>query len=180
MRAAHIVHHIPGRIRLKLQGAQKDRALLQRLEGVLGEIPYVNRVRVNELTGSIILEYDRSRFSDMIDHASLRTQRAEGVTVTIPKVAELGAVFELAQQELQLLSRHSLAAKHLIDLFHQMNLGVKKASGNIVDLRVLLPLCLSVYSLASKKDRPSPLWLTLLIFAFNSFVTLNQPQKESI
>jgi hypothetical protein len=79
VRSAFVVHHIPGRIRFLVQGATDDRLLLGRLELLLGSIHHVHRVEVNELTGSIAIEYERARFSEVIKRASESTERFEQI-----------------------------------------------------------------------------------------------------
>lgn len=180
MRPAHVVHHVPGRIRFKVQRAQREVRLLARLESALSEIPFVHRVQVNASTGSVVIEYDRNRYAEVVERANAATERTERIRLISPEAAQLETAVEFAQQELQSLARHSLTAKELMALLHRINVGIKNASGNVVDLRVLLPLCLSAYSLASDKDKPSPLWVTLLIFSFNAFVSLHPPRPEPL
>ena len=154
MRAAHIVHHVPGRLRFKVPSSQRDVQLLGRLERILSEIPYVHRVGVNTSTGSVVLEYERNRFAEVTERASKATERTERIRLISPDAAELEVAVDFAQQELQLLARHSLTAKELMEFFHRINVGIKRASGNVVDLRVLLPLCLSAYSLRQGQALP--------------------------
>ena len=87
---------------------------------------------------------------------------------------------ESLELEIADFAQHSLSAEHFLTLVRQINTAVKRLTGNVVDLRVLLPLCLWAYSLASDKDKPSPLWATLLIFSFNAFVSLHPPQPAPL
>ena len=67
MRLAHVAHHLPGRIRLKLADVEADAALLEKVERALSAIPAVNRIRVNPITGSFVVEYDPDQYSKMLE-----------------------------------------------------------------------------------------------------------------
>jgi hypothetical protein len=62
-----------------------------------------------------------------------------------------------------------------------LNADVKRATNNAVDLKVLLPLGLAVYSLLKfEAEMATPLWVTLGIFSFNSFVALHPPVRSAV
>jgi hypothetical protein len=60
MQKAQSVHHIPGRLRLKLSGAKGNRHLLDTIRESIQAIPDVTGVEVNPRTGSVLVLY-RSR-----------------------------------------------------------------------------------------------------------------------
>ena len=83
------------------------------------------------------------------------------------------------QREAQFLAQHSDVAKSAVDFVSQIDQALKKANNNTVDLKVLLPLGLAIYSfLELESDIATPLWLTLGIFSFNSFVALHHPGRH--
>ncbi|MDR3212965.1 MAG: cation transporter [Azoarcus sp.] len=64
-----IAHHIPGRIRLKLNADVEDlrrigHAGIKRLDDALDAVPGVRRVHLNKLARSIIVEYDNRAIPD--------------------------------------------------------------------------------------------------------------------
>ena len=178
MRTAHIVHHIPGRIRFKLMGAHGDHHLLEQIRRAISLIPEVNRTDINRITGSIVVEYDAAHYEKMLEHAARATAQHQLVRFVEPEAAGIDAVVRYAQREMRALAHYSMTAKQVMALLHRANLEVKLATGNVIDLRTLLPLCLSAYSLVTDKKKPSPLWVTLLIFSFNAFVSLHPPRQN--
>ena len=53
---------LPGRRRCRIPGMGRDLAAL--LEEKLGQIPYMKKVTANEVSGSLLLEYDKDRDGD--------------------------------------------------------------------------------------------------------------------
>jgi hypothetical protein len=178
MRTAHVVHHIPGRIRFKLLGASGDHHFLEKVQRAISLLPEVNRIDVNRITGSIVVEYDPENYKRMLEQASRATAQHELVRFVTPGVVDIDAALIYAQRELRSLAHDSMTAQHVMNLVQRANVEVKHATGNLLDLRTLLPLCLSAYSLATDKKEPSPLWVTLLIFSFNAFVSLHPPRLK--
>lgn len=62
-RHVDIVHHIPGRIRLRLSPSVVKVAGKMDLDRLMHDIPGVVRARVNAIVGSVVIEYDRDRLS---------------------------------------------------------------------------------------------------------------------
>ncbi len=62
------VHHLPGRLRLKLPALKRNAAYAQALQTSLSTVPGVLAVRANTLTGSLLISYDPVR----VDGASLQ------------------------------------------------------------------------------------------------------------
>lgn len=55
---ARVVHSVPGRARLRVPGAKGDAEALGALQTALEDVPSVCDVRVNPLTGSILVVHD--------------------------------------------------------------------------------------------------------------------------
>lgn len=181
MHTAHVVHHVPGRIRFKIPGTRPDAKLLENIERALGKLPAVQRIKLNLVTGSVVVDYDSAlAFPEMLEQTSRATAKDALIKLEGPEAGEYETAFELAQEEFQSLAQQSITAEHLLRLVTGINAQVKAVTGNLVDLRVLLPLCLSAYSLVTEKDKPSPLWVTLLIFSFNAFVSLHPPRPAPL
>jgi hypothetical protein len=75
MQRAQSVHHIPGRLRLKLSGAKGNRQLLDRIRESIEAMPDVTGVKVNPRTGSVLVLY---RFREPATF--LRDLRERGVS----------------------------------------------------------------------------------------------------
>lgn len=62
------VHHLPGRLRIKLPSLKRNARYAATLQTTLSALPGVRDVRVNTLTGSLLVGYDPTR----MDIASLQ------------------------------------------------------------------------------------------------------------
>ena len=81
---------------------------------------------------------------------------------------------EMLNKEAEFLSSHSHSAKVLFDMLRKFDAGLKNATDNNIDLKVLAPLGLAVYAfLELGFEAATPVWLTLGVFSFNHFVTLH-------
>jgi hypothetical protein len=80
------------------------------------------------------------------------------------------------EAEAEFLSQHSETARIIVDAVKRMDVNIKWATHNTVDLKVLLPLGLAAYSVVEiGLEASTPLWVTLGIFSLNSFVSLHSP-----
>jgi len=176
---AHVVHHIRGRMRVKLAQAKGDLPLLQSIQQSLSPLFGVKRVTINPITGSVLVEYDPSHHIDF--HRYLAAQ-AEGPGLFVlepPQLYEVDDIADKIEGEAEYLAAHSDTARVVVNFVRQFNEGVKKATDNTVDLKVLLPLTLAACSFLNLgAELTTPLWLTLGIFSFNSFLSLHQSDQK--
>lgn len=56
-----IVHHIPGRIRLRVARSGVRLAASIDVQALLHAVPGIHQVRVNPIVGSVVVEYDAKR-----------------------------------------------------------------------------------------------------------------------
>lgn len=174
MHAAKVSHHIKGRMRVKVPAGKRNIAVLNEVSESLCSLPGVRGIQMNAATGSILVEYDHNAHTDfhqtLIGHGT-----TSGVFALAPP--ELSEVDQLAaniQREADFLAAHSETARSIVDACKAVNEGLKRATGNNLDLKVLLPLGLAVWALIEHDPEiATPLWLTLGIFSFNSFVSLH-------
>jgi hypothetical protein len=167
---AYIAHEIEGRIRLKLPDAKRNLDVLETIRKALAGIPGAESVEANPLTGSVLLYYDPSL------NGGFRQQ--------IARFGEETGLFALMQSqpsdvsepvEGNYLAAPSRTAEVIINEVGKVNKHIKYASENTVDLNVLLPMGVAVYSASVIAKRlATPRWLTLAIFSFNSFISLNR------
>jgi hypothetical protein len=168
-RPAQVAHHVRGRIRVRFSGAKGDRRFLESIQQSISPLPGVQSVEISQSTGCIVVHYDQSAHRDF--HQTLIEH---GLALAPPEVSEVDAIAANIEHEAEFLSQHSETARRVVDFVKQIDHGLKCATGNTLDLRVLLPLGLAVYSfLELESDITTPLWVTLGIFSFNSFVSLH-------
>ena len=63
---AHVRHHLPGRLRLKVPAAKGDPAWFQHLQRTLLGLPGLTQVEINPITGSVLLHYDAERHAEFL------------------------------------------------------------------------------------------------------------------
>ena len=176
----HTAHHTPGRMRLTVENLKNHPESLEEIRKAIAPMQGVRRVEVNAATGSVTVHYDPALYSQF--HDQLRAQGKASGTFDLdpPTIGEGGEMIKSVQEEAAFLSRHSDTARTIVNVFDSLNQFVKRATDNNVDLKVLLPLGLAVYSfLEVGTEVSTPLWVTLGIFSFNSFVALHTRQDDS-
>jgi len=174
---AHIAHHTKGRLRIRVPSAKGDPAALEQIRNALSPVRGVHEVIVNQAIGTITVHYDPDAHVDFHSHLS-NTEGSHHEHLHIPPppppVSEVDEAMEMLNKEAEFLSSHSHSAKVLFDMLRKFDAGLKKATDNNVDLKVLAPLGLAVYAfLELGFEAATPVWLTLGVFSFNHFVTLH-------
>lgn len=177
---AQIVHHIPGRLRLKLPRAKGNQALLQHVKESLSPQPGIRRVEVNPTTGSVVIHYNSDEHED---YANQLAEHAESTQLFALKPPELTGVDETVQRieaEAEFLAERSETARVIVNNVKQLNEAIKQATNNAFDLNVLLPLAAALISVSEVGlEMATPLWVTLGIFSFNSFISLHYPKPHA-
>ena len=172
-----VAHHIPGRMRVKMSSAKGNPKLLEQVRQSVSSMPGVTSVEGNIATGSILVHYDHTRHKSFEDEIARHGEVNRLFKVAEPELTEADEIESKIEAEAQFLSEHSEVARTVVNLFKYLNESVKHATKNQVDLKVLLPLGLAAYTFTSGEPMMStPMWVTLAIFSFNSFVSLHSPQ----
>lgn len=190
-RAVEIAHHIPGRLRIRLHRALLDQDTQQHVTALLRTLPYVQAVDFRPASGSLVIEYDASSHGEMDGHVRLLVAQPElfGLPAdnTEPAAqhestdarANEGLAEVQPPHEQPAMGDRSAVAYGLQRFFKQMDQELKRSTDNLVDLKTLLPLAVGTGSLLfMDRKQSSPLWVTLLLFAFNAFVTLHGSQAQ--
>ena len=178
---AHVAHQVRGRIRVRLPKARGDYAALEKVKRSISPIHGVQSVDVNPATGSVVVEYDANQHADFPSVLARHAEANNLFTLTPPHISEVDEAVETIEKEAEFLAEHSEAARTVVEFFKRANQEVKRATNNQLDLQVLLPLGLAVYAfLRLEADVATPLWVTLGIFSFNSFVSLHHPPAATM
>jgi hypothetical protein len=169
-----IAHHLPGRLRLKFREAKGSRSALSKIAQICAEIDGVEKVEINPITGTILVMYEPGRngdFPEMLDRIS-----SNGSVFTLePEDAVAPAVKANRQAQ-----KPSEGAASIVAAVRSLNTDLKRASDNKVDLALLLPLAAAGLALGKRRSaQGTPIWVTLTIFAFQSFLALNTPTQRS-
>jgi prefoldin subunit 5 len=96
------------------------------------------------------------------------------LTLQPPALTDLEATAAMLEADAAFLASHSEVARRLIDGVNQLDTGIKRATNNNVDLKVLVPLGLALYAfMKAGVEAATPLWVTLGISSFHAFVVLH-------
>jgi hypothetical protein len=154
-----LVHHHPGRLRVRAEVLRDDAELAARVTGALEGMPGITRVTHSARTGSVLVEYE-------------------------PGLVEPDAIAERIAEAAQLISPFDpRAAKPvfkpataLIDGTRGLNAIAEELTGGRVDLRSIVPAALAgaaAYSFAFGKGPRLPRWDNLLWWSYSVFSALH-------
>jgi Heavy metal associated domain 2 len=171
---AYVAHRLPGRVRIAIPDAKRNKRAIQAIKDAVGPMPGIRAVIFNDVAGSVLIHYDPSRAAVFEDE--LRRQGADTGTfeLELPEVGELDGPARDPEQDPESSADQSHVAGAIIRTVTNLNDEVRRSTGGAVDLKVLLPATFAFYSFLHRKSgRGTPLWLTLSLFSFNSFVGLH-------
>ena len=168
-----VVHHTPGRLRIRLPFLKGFSSSPEQIKDLMSPLPGIKRVDFNPVTGSALICYDPENYDNFLDQLAGYAQNFLGLTLTtsdlISKNGHKGkdTAVESANGESDL-------TRLLVGSFKRLNAELSKASDNTVDLKALLPVGVAAYALLRLGSAATtPLWVTLGLFSFASFVSLN-------
>lgn len=169
-RHARIAHHIPGRLRMTVGGARHDPGFLSRVASAIGDLAGVDSVSFSARTGSFVVHYRKDP------------------NALVDALRDLGAalgLFDLSDETPRSMYAASGRAevpgsdlgRALMLLIRFVDRELKLATEGKLDLRIVLPFGAAGFSAASGarngSSAPTPLWLSLAIFAVHSFIALH-------
>ena len=169
-----IAHQVPGRIRMKVPSAKENPELLEQIKQTFSVIPGIEEVIVNPATGSIVLHYDTDRHDEF--HGKLEHHTGGHYK---PPANEIEALATKIEQEAESLAEHSHTARVVVDFFKDFDNGIKIATGNVVDLKILLAAGIAGFTIFEVgANAATPVWVTLAIFALNHMIQANMAAAE--
>ena len=174
----HVAHQVPGRVRMKVASAKGNPELLKQIGETFGTIPGIERVSVNPATGSVVLHYDTDRHDEF--HGGLeRHYQSAGIQCCSPPNTEIDVLANKIADEADFLAQNSHSARAIVDLFKKCDREIKLASGNMVDLKIVLAIGIigiTVFEVGA--SAATPIWLTLTIFTVNHAIEMHQPYRQ--
>lgn len=164
---ASIVHTIPGRMRIRIPSARADQKFLDKACAALKALPHVVEVSSNPLTGSVLILYPPALQSEF--EGALTTGNGSPLPFELRP-----ADAPPARRRRSHKPRKSELSALLTNLFQDLDYAIKDSTDNLLDLKTLLPLTLAALGITYvRQGKGTPVWLTLMIFAFSSFVALH-------
>ena len=162
---AELVHHIAGRMRLRIPAAKGNAAKLREIQRSLPELAGVQSVEANAMLGTLVVRYDPKLFTSF--------------TASLTEFAREHSLFAIAGQNAAPCV--SNADRSLNRFLGSVNRAVQAGLGNAINLKELLPLAVGVYALFFvDKAVAAAQWLNWIQFAIDSYVDLheNEPVEE--
>jgi len=173
---AYILHHIPGRLRIRVPEAKHNQALLEKLREALLSAPGVEAVDCNPLTGSMLIHYAPGPVGKLPAFLSAHNGSPPPFSVHAPQ-----SIHPAGKVRRRRPGQHSEAAKSIMGFFGDLDDAIRTATGDQLDLRVLFPLAAAVLGIAlMRRANATPLWLTMVIFGFSSFLVLHDPRAGDL
>jgi cation transport ATPase len=176
--SARVAHHTRGRLRLQVIEAKGRPRILADIEKVVRQVPGVTNLRINASAGSVVIHYNPehgSEFQNQVKAVGSESGVFQMLDVEIP---DFDGTISTVKREAKFLAQQSRTAEKIVDSFARLNELVKRLTDNFVDLNVLLPLGLAALAfMGLGVDAGTPLWVTLAIFSFNSFMVLHSPWR---
>lgn len=165
-----IAHQVPGRIRMKMPAAKGNPELLDQIKATFTVIPGIEEVTVNPATGSIVLHYDTDRHDEF--HGRLQHHYGEHLAEERrPPTNEIDALARKIEEEAEFLAEHSHTAKVVVEFFRKVDREIKVASGNTVDLKIVLAGGIAAFTILEVgASAATPVWVTLSIFGLNHLI----------
>ena len=171
--SARVVHHVPGRMRIRVHGAKHNAKLFDRLKGALSHTDGITRIETNCDTGSMVIHCRNKRPRQFMHELVEQGRSTQHFDLDIGQAGDMWAGIE---KEATFLAAHSELARSVVNETVRLDQAVKRATDNTLDLKVLVPLGLAVVSFFYVgTDVATPLWISLGVFSFNSFVALHPP-----
>jgi hypothetical protein len=169
-----VAHQTPGRIRMKIPAAKGNPELLEQIKQTFGILPGIEGIVVNHVTGSVILNYDPDRHGEFHSGFQQHTTSTDS-TVRRPPSSEIDQLAQKIEDEAEFLAQNSHAARAVVDFFKEVDRQIKKSSGNLVDLKIVLAIFVVGFTIFEiGADAATPVWVTLVIFGLNHFIEMHQ------
>jgi hypothetical protein len=141
-------------------------------------------VVVNPETSSVVLKYDADRYDDFHAGFTHRFNEHHDGHVSAhrpPPSNEIDSLARKIEEEADFLAEHSDAAKAVVDFCKHWDREIKIASGNLVDLKMVLCIGLVGYTIFEVgAAAATPVWVTLTLFGLNHFIEMQSELAESL
>jgi hypothetical protein len=164
-----VVHHMRGRARIGVESHFDPEVFFVVVEAALHEIEGVKRFDLNPLAKSVTLYFREDvELNGILE--KLRT-----VLLDVVNDASFPKRIEDIEDALKYSNRNSInvvVRDQILTVTSNLDQAVKQITGNVVDMRTLLPITsftAGLATLALAPGLPTPAWLLLVTFGFASF-----------
>lgn len=169
MHDLHVLHALPGRVRVRPEGLKGDGQRVNELRARLAKMDWIGRVEISQLTGSVLIHFNPA----MGTAPDFLARMAEALGSSIqPEDPDMQRLLQAVQP--------GGGVDHLEDppsLWEDLNARVSDATAGTADLRTMIPLTLlllGLHRLTTDDKLALPAWQNYLWFAFSSLFMLNR------
>jgi hypothetical protein len=165
----HVLHALPGRLRVRPEGLKGDGLRVNELRARLAGIDWIGGVEINQATGSVLMRFDPATATAPDFLARMAEALGSSIQPEDPDIRRMLAALEPGG-----------GVDHPGDplsLWEDMNAWVSEATAGAADLRTTVPLgllLLGLYRLLMGDKLALPAWQNYLWFAFSSLFMLNR------
>lgn len=165
---AHIVSQTPGRIRMRVFHAHRQKQKVASIVSALKEKLAIYRVRANFHSGSITIFHSKEHLNSEDIRQILR---------------DLGLIFhDMLEEPLMVTHGYSDASTEISRIAADLNQRVKRGTKGAVDLRFLLPLSFALLACRQLVVKGLQFevipWYVLAWYAFDSFIKLHDTGEQ--
>ncbi|HXZ88662.1 MAG TPA: hypothetical protein VEF07_08830, partial [Candidatus Binataceae bacterium] len=156
-------------MRIRIPSAKADLEFLEQARAALASLPGVTDVSVNPMTGSLLILHSPQGQREL-DHAL-----ASPAEKPMPFVLQTVSVpHSSVHRRRRKPAGRSDLSHAIIETVTDLDDALRIATGGAMDLKLLVPIVLAGLGVTFLgRSRTTPIWLTLLMFAFSSFVAFH-------
>ena len=161
MMHAEVLHHIPGRMRIRVPAAKRDSEQLEHIRNAFDKLPVVLDVSANAGLGTLIIHYEPAAFSGAIQRITEHASKADLFLLHPPP----------EQHDDVPVSNLDRAVDRF---FGKVNRIVEAGTGHAVNLKEIFPFAIILYAVVFvDKAIAASQWLSWLQFAFSSYLEMH-------
>lgn len=173
-----VVHLISGRARIKIESEFDPAIFFVVVEAALNDIDEIERAELNPRAKSLTVYFREGNDFNLI------LDKFKNVLLNItsdPLFAERMEEIEYALKYPHRGSLDVVVRDKILSVSRHLDHTVRKVTGNVIDMKTLLPVSsftAGLATLAVAPTLPTPTWLVLLIFGFTAFHITAAPAGE--
>jgi hypothetical protein len=144
-------------------------------------IPGIRSVTTKPETGSVIIHYDPNREVEFHRHFDRVSDQHLAMAPMARPDDKIDKFADEIEAEAEYLAAHSKIAATTVAFCKQFDRELKLATGNNVDLKIVLGVGLAAYTfLEIGAVAATPMWVTLVLFSLNHFVELHTDHAKEL
>lgn len=159
---------------MKIPHSRVNPTILELYREAFLAVPGIRTVSTKPESGSIVIHYDPNRESEFEHHFSQCCGQHLAMAPPARPDDEIDKIASEIEAEAEFLAAHSNIARVTVDFFKAFDRELKLATGNNIDLKIVLGVGLAAYTfLYVGGEAATPMWVTLALFSLNHFVELH-------